>query len=251
MLQTLYGKAGRKVPKARINHKVWPYLYAWEVITGNKDVDDSTFRDTAITFADIEEDPELKNKLPDGFFFWACFNYRDNLREFIEQMEGKENWWRIATARAEGQKLAEIGTSAHLTSERVRQICNLLIARARQKGGLDLLAKIASMRNRTDCITCQELDEELGRKSRVLIFLLTNMLGEDDEWYFWEEANCIILDGGRQVPDQVRAYVDTIPSVIPGRDLPKEVAKAGENGLSPVVFESYIRSTMKFDGHNW
>ena len=251
MLQTLYGKAGRKVPKARINHKVWPYLYAWEVITGNKDVDDSTFRDTAITFADIEEDPALKNKLPDGFFFWACFNYRDNLREFIEQMEGKENWWRIATARAEGQKLAEIGASAHLTSERVRQICNLLIARARQKGGLDLLAKIASMRNRTDCITCQELDEDLGRKSRVLIFLLTNMLGEDDEWYFWEEANCIILDGGRQVPDQVRAYVDTIPSVIPGRDLPKEVAKAGENGLSPVVFESYIRSTMKFDGHNW
>ncbi len=250
-LQTLYSKSGRRIPKSRMGDCVWPYLYVWEVLVKPEAYDDSSFRNTELTFQDIENDSELKNKLPDGFYRWACFNFRENLRDFIEDLEAKENWWKITSARAEGQKLAEIGKWTGLTSERVRQICNLLIRRTSQKGGKELLGKLAALRGRTDCVSHEILEEELGRKSTILIYLLTNMLENDADWFYWEDAQAVVLEGGKKVAEEVEAYGKNLPSVIPARDLPDILKKAAADGHSAMLVEEYIKHTMKFDGHNY
>ena len=251
-MQTLYGKTGRRIPKVRLDSKIWPYLYVWEMLLDDpSSVDDSKFRHTDMVFRQVEESPELKASLPEGFYRWACFNYKESIRDFVEALEEKENWWRITAARAEGQKLAEIGAWADLTSERVRQICNLLINRARERDGFEIIGKVAATLGKTDCVTCEELSAELGRKSQLLVFLLTNMIQEDDVWYYWDDAKSIVLEGGKEYADKVAAYCAELPQVIPIQELQPILEDATRNGYSADLVEQYIKNKMEFDGHNY
>ncbi len=251
-MQTLYGKTGRRIPRARLEERVWPYLYVWETLSSDDlDYDDTLFRNSDIVFRQVEDEPELKAKLPEGFYRWACFNYRESIRDFVETLEEKEAWWRIASARASGQKLAEIGEWAGLTSERVRQICNLLINRAREKDGFEIIGKVAAILGKTDCVTCEELNNELGRKSQLLVFLLTSMIQDGDAWYYWDDAKSIVLEGGKKYADEMAAYVEKLPGVIPIQEVQPILDKTREDGYSPDIVEQYIKNMMEFDGHNY
>ena len=158
-MEIMYGKAGRHIPKARREEKVWPYLYGFEVLREENWPEIETLCHDGLTFDAVETDDELKNRMPEGFIRWCCFNFKEELRALCDVLEEKENWWHITQSRAEGKKLVEIGEQNHLTSERVRQICNLLVSRTEQKGGMEILAQMAAINGYTDCLTEEEMEK--------------------------------------------------------------------------------------------
>ena len=250
-LGIVYGKAGRHIPKARREEKVWPYLYGFEVLRKETYPEAEALCRDGLIFDAVENDKELKNRMPDGFIHWCCFQFREDLKALTEALEEKENWWNIAQARAEGQKLGEIGEWSHLTSERVRQICNLLVSRTGQKGGKDLLAKMVAVNGFTDCLSEEEMEKNLGRRSKMMVYLLTSLLEKDPDWYYWQDAHAIVLEGGRQTAEKTAAYVAALDDVIPQTVLPSVREEAGKAGYSARLVEQAIVHGYQFDGHNY
>lgn len=250
-LESVYGKAGRHIPKARRVERVWPYLYAFETLKGEQYPEIEKLCRDGLIFGDIESDPELKERMPEGFVHWCCFNLKDDLKELNDALEEKEVWWKIAQARAQGQKLSEIGEWSHLTSERVRQICNLLVARTQQKGGKEIIAKMVACNGRTDCLTRAEMAGFLGRKSGILIYLLTNMLENDPDWYYWPDARTVVLVNGRETAAKTETYVKMLPDIIPHTAFTQIRDAAEKAGYSPDLVEQTIIYSYEFDGFNY
>ena len=250
-MEIMYGKAGRHIPKARREEKVWPYLYGFEVLREENWPEIETLCHDGLTFDAVETDDELKNRMPEGFIRWCCFNFREELRALCDVLEEKENWWHITQSRAEGKKLVEIGEQNHLTSERVRQICNLLVSRTEQKGGMEILAQMAAINGYTDCLTEEEMEKYLGRRSMIMIYLLTSILEKNEVWYYWPRAHVIVLEGARETAEKTEAYVQTIPDVVPVTSLPEVGQRAEAAGYSGRLVEQLIRHTYQYDGHNY
>ena len=250
-MEIMYGKAGRHIPKARREENVWPYLYGYEVLRGENWPETEALCREGLTFDAVESNPELKNRMPEGFIHWCCFNFKEELKVLCEELEEKENWWRITQARAEGRKLAEIGEWSHLTSERVRQICNLLVTRCDQKGGMEVLARMAAINGYTDCLTEEEMEKYLGRKARIMIYLLTGMLEKKKVWYYWPQAHAIVLEGAQETAQRTEAYVQTLADVVPQSALGEVRKDAERAGYSGRLVEQLIRHTYQYDGHNY
>jgi len=180
------------------------------------------------------------------FFNWCNFNLADDVDKVVNSLFSNERNRTVIQMRARKQTLEQTGQAIGVTRERVRQI----EAKVKQKfyrlqGQLKIISKISAERDDDIVLTLDEIRPFCGEYTEELIYLLKDYNSPN---YVYDKTLEVFILSDESPQEQVCAYVDSLPDVIPSDELDDIIKAAEHDELPAELVERAIQDAYKLTG---